>query len=266
MNQHFQDAMALAWHYQSFDLFITFTCNLLWPEITNELLPSQNCPDCPDLTIHVFNIYKTSLVNDLTKRSILGDTQEYVYTIEFQKHSLPHMHLLLSLSSYSQPMNSDQVDTLITATWPDPMQQPLLFNIVKCYMVHGSYVSTNLCAPCIKDGKCTKHYPKQFQSETVLNSKGYPSYAHPNNGCAYEVHNFMANNRWIVPYNPYILAWWVMKMSLHIVTWPVYSYIDSQLQCTYQHWMCYVTCYYQIHNEIYTQRSWQSNNANSTMQ
>jgi len=131
MNQRFQDAMALARHYQGFDLFITFTCNPFWPEITNELLHSQSTSDRPDLSVHVFNMYKNSLIHDLTVQRILGDTQAYVYTIEFQKRGLPHMHLLLSLSPAFRPTNADQVDTLISATWPDPEKQPLLFNIIK---------------------------------------------------------------------------------------------------------------------------------------
>ena len=77
--------MALARHYQGFDLFITFTCNPFWPEITNELLHSQSASDRPDLSVRVFNMYKNSLIHDLTVQWILGDTQAYVYTIEFQK-------------------------------------------------------------------------------------------------------------------------------------------------------------------------------------
>jgi hypothetical protein len=59
----------------------------------------------------------------------------------------------------------------------------------------------------MKDGRYSKGYPKQFQSETLLNNDEYPSYACPKDSYAYEVCNFMADNRWIVPYNPYILAW-----------------------------------------------------------
>jgi hypothetical protein len=61
MNQRFQDAIALARYYHGFDLFITFTTNALWPEITNALLPRQVAADRPELTVRVFNMYKTSL-------------------------------------------------------------------------------------------------------------------------------------------------------------------------------------------------------------
>jgi hypothetical protein len=45
MNQHFQDVIALARFYQGFDLFITFTCNVQWPEIDAELLGDQSAAD-----------------------------------------------------------------------------------------------------------------------------------------------------------------------------------------------------------------------------
>src|SRR5258708_19959709 len=194
MNQRFQDAMALARHYQGFDLFITFTCNPFWPEITNELLHSQSTSDRPDLSVRVFNMYKNSLIHDLTVQWILSNTQAYVYTIEFQKQGLPHMHLLLSLSPAFRPTNADQVDTLISATWPDPEKQPLLFNIIKRCMVHGPFSSANPHAPSMNQAKSINDFPKPFQNQTVMNSNGYPTYACPDNGCMYEVHNFIANN------------------------------------------------------------------------
>jgi hypothetical protein len=51
MNQRFQDAIALAHYYHGFDLFIMFTCNSQWPEITSALLPSQTPSDRPNAAI-----------------------------------------------------------------------------------------------------------------------------------------------------------------------------------------------------------------------
>jgi hypothetical protein len=206
MNQRFQDAIALARHYHGFDLFITFTTNPLWPEITDALLDGQSAADRPDLAARVFNMYKTSLIDELTKDYVFGDTLGYVYTIEFQKRGLPHMHLLLSLSPYFRPTTPEQVDTIIKATWPDPVLEPRLFDIVKRSMVHGPCGPFKPDARCMKDGKCTKGFPKAFQAETVMTRDGYPIYARPNDGHAYEVRNFFADNRWIVPYNPHILS------------------------------------------------------------
>jgi len=215
MNQRFQDAIALARYYHGFDLFITFTTNAAWPEITYALLPGQTAADRPDLTARVFNMYKTSLIDDLTKDAVFGTPLGYVYTIEFQKRGLPHMHLLLCLSPRFRPTTAEQVDTIIRATWPDREREPRLFSIVMRCMVHGPCGRWKLNAPCMKDGKCSKGFPKEFQAETVMTRDGYPVYARPNDGRAYEVRGFVADNRWIVPYNPHLLSRYESSLSTH---------------------------------------------------
>jgi hypothetical protein len=206
MNQRFQDAIALARYYEGFDLFVTFTCNPCWPEIIAELLPSQTASDRPDLSVRVFNMYKTALVNELVKDNIFGPSSGYVYTIEFQKRGLPHMHLLLSLSPASRLETAPQVDSVISASWPDPDREPHLFDVVRRSMVHGPCGRSKPDAACMKDGVCSKRFPKPFQAETVLTRDGYPLYARPDDGRSYNVRGFDADNRWIVPYNPYLLS------------------------------------------------------------
>jgi hypothetical protein len=206
MNQRFQDAIALACYYHGFDLFITFTCNPSWPEIVHALLPGQVTADRPDLTTRIFNMYKTTLIDELTKDLILGPVLSYIYTIEFQKRGLPHMHLLLTLAPSVRPSTPEEVDTLIRATWPDPLREPRLFDIVKKSMVHGPCGQWKPDASCMKDGRCTKGFPKPFQAVTVMSQNGNPIYARPDDGRVFEVRRIPTDNRWIVPYNPHILS------------------------------------------------------------
>jgi hypothetical protein len=56
MYQLYQDAMSIVSHFGKPDLFITFTCNPKWQEITRELMPHQSAADRPDLTARVFHI------------------------------------------------------------------------------------------------------------------------------------------------------------------------------------------------------------------
>jgi Helitron helicase-like domain at N-terminus len=205
MNQCFQDAMALARYYHGFDLFITFTTNPSWPEINQELFPNQTPSDRPDLIARVFNMYKSSLLHDLTKLKVFGDVQGHVYTIEFQKRGLPHMHLLLGLFPQFHPITPEDVHTIIRATWPHPQNEPRLFQIVKHSMVHGPCGPNNPNAPCMRNGECMKRFPKPFQAETVMTKDGYPIYARPDDGLSYPVRGVLTDNRWIVPYNPYLL-------------------------------------------------------------
>ena len=48
--------MAIVWHYGKPDLFITFTCNPRWQEITDELLPQQTAENHPDIAARVFKL------------------------------------------------------------------------------------------------------------------------------------------------------------------------------------------------------------------
>lgn len=56
MNARYQDAMAIVRSVGKPDLFITFTCNPNWPEITSALKPGQVAADRPDLTNRVFKL------------------------------------------------------------------------------------------------------------------------------------------------------------------------------------------------------------------
>ncbi|RDX46956.1 hypothetical protein OH76DRAFT_1324665, partial [Lentinus brumalis] len=53
-----------------------------------------------------------------------------VYTIEFQKRGLPHMHLLIFLDRRDKLLDAAAVDSAIRATWPDPISEPALFQAV----------------------------------------------------------------------------------------------------------------------------------------
>ena len=53
-HQLYQDAMAIVRRYGKPDLFITFTCNPQWPEITQSLLQNQVPADRPDIVTQGF--------------------------------------------------------------------------------------------------------------------------------------------------------------------------------------------------------------------
>ena len=65
MSQIYQDAMAIVRKFGRPDLFVTFTCNPKWPEITVELEPGQSSQDRPDLVARVFHLKMQGLMKDL---------------------------------------------------------------------------------------------------------------------------------------------------------------------------------------------------------
>ena len=56
LQQHYQDAMCLVREFGKPDLFITFTCNPKWPEITRDIGDTGTATDRPDVVEHVFNL------------------------------------------------------------------------------------------------------------------------------------------------------------------------------------------------------------------
>lgn len=62
----FLDAMTIVQRYGKPDYFVMMTCNPLWDEITNELLPGQTPQDRPDV---VSRVYRAKLI-DLENRLI----------------------------------------------------------------------------------------------------------------------------------------------------------------------------------------------------
>ena len=87
-------------------------------------------------------------------------------------------------------------------------------------MTHGPCGVINNDAPCmIDDGgckKCSKDYPKEFREFTEENEDGYPLYRRRDNGRKIQIKSnkkiFELDNRWIVPYNPYLTT----KYNCHI--------------------------------------------------
>ncbi|CAG8661536.1 18179_t:CDS:2 [Rhizophagus irregularis] len=198
MYQLYQDAIAIVHHFGKPDLFITFTCNPKWPEITRELLPNQTAADRPDLTARVFNMKLREMMKDLCERHWLGEVAAYIYVIEFQKRGLPHAHILLILSTESKIRSIEEYDLFVSAEIPDYELNPSAYETVTTMMMHGPCGILNTSSPCMKDGKCKKHYPKDFQETTQEGPNGYPLYRRKNNGCYIGI---QLDNRWVVPYN-----------------------------------------------------------------
>lgn len=139
-----------------------------------------------------------------------------VYTIEFQKRGLPHAHILLFLQKGSKLSTTTATDNVISAEIPDEATNPTLYNVVKEFMIHGPCGLANPKSPCMEKGKCTKKFPKDFNSSTCINKDGFPVYKRRDDGRSIEKNGTFLDNRFVVPYNSYLL----LKYQAHInVEW-----------------------------------------------
>ncbi|UYV75380.1 hypothetical protein LAZ67_13000048 [Cordylochernes scorpioides] len=181
MHEYTQDAMVFVRTYGRPDLFITFTCNPSWPEMNAELFNGQKPMDRHDLTARVFKLKLNKLIALITKKCIFGETRCWMFTIEWQKRGLPHSHILIWLKDKIHPI---QIDNVISAEIPNPEEDPNLYEVVIKNMIHGPCGTFNINAPCMKNGKCSKNYPRDLISDTQTGFDGYPRYRRraPENG------------------------------------------------------------------------------------
>nr|XP_047144617.1 uncharacterized protein LOC124818131 [Hydra vulgaris] len=157
-------------------------------------------------------ILPSSYVEDIFKHGVLGKVVSHVQVIEFQKRGLPHVHILLHFVNADKLETAEDIDSLISAEIPDPAVDPELFEIIKSCMIHGPCGILNPNSPCMKDGKCTKKFPKEFNPHTVAIFNGYPRYRRVDNGRIVNIKGNQVDNRWVVPYNP----WLSKKYQAHI--------------------------------------------------
>ena len=210
--------MAIVGSTSNPDVFVTFTCNPEWPEIQQELLPGQTSQDRPDLVSRVFKLKLDALMDDLFNKHVLGKVIARMHVIEFQKRGLPHAHILLILDISSKPKTIDDIDSMVCAELPDPNEQQHLFNVVTTCMLHGPCGHIRSNAQCMKDGRCSKRYPREFSETTVLDENAYPVYRRRDNGQTFLKNGFVYDNRYIVPYNPYLSAKYSAHINVEIAT------------------------------------------------
>ena len=90
MHERTQDAMTYFRNYGRQDLFTTFTCNPLWPEITDSLMVAQRSLDRHDIIARVFRQKVIKLMDLLTKGIAFGKTLCHIYTSS-ARNAVSHM-------------------------------------------------------------------------------------------------------------------------------------------------------------------------------
>lgn len=234
MMSKLQDALSYVRQFGGADLFITFTSNPQWPEICTTIRdlfgPGRQPSDHPDIVSEVFHLKLRALMKHI-RRGILGQVRATVYSIEWQKRGLPHAHILVWLDALDKP-RADSLDDYISAEIPDPEEDEELHRTITRIMLHGPCGVLNTASPCMKDGKCSKGYPKPFQRETDVPANSYPRYRRrspedggrtvrvraPRAGRDGDGGWMVLDNRWVIPYNPYLSRLLDAHVNVEIIT------------------------------------------------
>ncbi|XP_026384262.1 uncharacterized protein LOC113279821 [Papaver somniferum] len=234
MYQRYQDAMALVQKYGKPDIFLTMTCNPPWPEIVTNLRPCQSASDRPDLTTRVFCVKFEELKEDIFNKNVLGRVAAHVHVIEFQKRGLPHVHMLIILEKEDKLQSPDDYGRIVRAEIPDKKKEPELYKCVKKWMIHGPCGSK-----CMRKRKCKRGFPKQFSECTVQGKDAYPVYQRRDDGNTIQMSKkFIADNRFVVPYNPWLLQKYDCHINLEVCFTVqsvkyLYKYVYKGPDCIY---------------------------------
>ena len=223
----FQDAMCIVSHYGKPSLFITFTCNPDWHAIKASLFPGESASDRPDLSVRVFDIKLQLLLKDLFKHHALGKVVAYTVVREHQKRGLPHAHILLILADEDKPRNATDIDRIVSAEIPDKVRNPQLHKIITGMNLHGPCGAVNVNSPCMSgtgvERSCQKKFPKAFCQRTTMSDFAveYRRSEPADGGLTHPImvrrQHFTMDNRWVVPYNPFLSLKYAAHINVEIV-------------------------------------------------
>ncbi|XP_019181597.1 PREDICTED: uncharacterized protein LOC109176597 [Ipomoea nil] len=188
MKRRYMDAMSLVQRFGKPDLFLTMTCNPNWPEIKELLYYNDEAQNRPDLLARVFRARFEEMKDDILKKKIFGEVAAYTYVIEFQKRGLPHAHFLLILRGSHKITSPNQCDKIVSAEIPDKRVDPYLHSLVARHMIHGP----------------------------LLGDDSYPIYRRRPTIKTVFVRGHELDNRWVVPYNRYLLEKFDCHVNLEI--------------------------------------------------
>ena len=210
MRQLYYDALAIVSEKGPPGWFLTKTIDPMSSDIKQHLLPGQTAADRPDVVTRVFRLELDHMMKFIVQKKLLGHIVAFFYVIEWQKRGLPHAHIVLIPAPEHRCSTAADIDKYVSAEIPSATASPRLFELVTKSMIHGP------CgAVCIKDGSCSKKFPKPVQAQTLVNVNGYPIYrriASPPIEITRQGRRRFIDNQWVVPYNDVLL----LKYGGHI--------------------------------------------------
>jgi len=77
------------------------------------------------------------MLEDIRSGTIFGTVVAILYSIEFQKRGLPHVHILVWIDKKGDEITPEIIDLWVSAEIPNPSEDPLGYILVSEHMMHG---------------------------------------------------------------------------------------------------------------------------------
>ncbi|GJV51848.1 DNA helicase [Tanacetum coccineum] len=177
MYSHYLDALAICRVHGNPSFFITFTCNVKWPEITEYMAQFSllTTTDRADVVDRVFEMKIHQFINYLRDVQSFGKNLAVLYTVEFQKRGLPHCHTLLWIDESVQTPFGRCRSRMLLNCWP-------------CGLAYPS-------ASCMQNNtRCKKDFPKEYYNQTYINKSGFIHYKRRDTGVTTSRQNVELDN------------------------------------------------------------------------
>jgi hypothetical protein len=142
----------------------------MWPEIQSELLPHQSVFDIPAVVCRAFH-GRLEKLKVFPRQKFSG----LAYEIESSNSKSGACHTLTSLSSSRQPLIS-VLDSFISAEFPDPNDDPELYNQVRRLHIHSQDHLTRPGSRCNRNNRCIYNYPQPMTPTTYMDDLGRVHY------------------------------------------------------------------------------------------
>nr|GEW22312.1 DNA helicase [Tanacetum cinerariifolium] len=179
MYSRYLDALAICRVHGNPSFFITYTCNLKRPEITEYMADFSllTTTDRADIVDRVFEMKIQEFIKYLRDVQPFGKTVVLLYTIEFQKRGLPHCHTLLWIHDAARVHRDEDIDMYVLAELPSKEMDPECYRIVSELMMHGPCRLACPSAPCTPNGvDYKKHFPKEYCNRTYTDKDCFVHY------------------------------------------------------------------------------------------
>uniref|UniRef100_A0A183CC21 ATP-dependent DNA helicase n=1 Tax=Globodera pallida TaxID=36090 RepID=A0A183CC21_GLOPA len=173
----FADAMAICRQLGAPHLLITFTMNSAAKEFDTMLWEGQRWYNRPDISDRLFIDKSKEFLKDIVQRQVMGPVKAWFYSVEHQERGLLHIHLCLILDFARMQMSmEDYIDDYICAEIPELPHDGDNSHAAKLQRLFRRFILDNMyhtCSPryCLVDGKCTKHFPRPFAEQTVIDDR-----------------------------------------------------------------------------------------------